>query len=161
MTTTAIDTSSGGETSTGGIVRPATGETLRFRPEVEADFGTVACWALNDVGWQRDPCLFRIWPAGPPESLSNCSLLNQTADSIHVSCLPNHDGGLKQSFQLQALDVSTGTPVMTITSLTPEFSLNSLEPGSTFMLYVYAVNVKGLSPPVIYLIQIFLKMFKF
>ena len=30
-----------------------------------------------------------------------------------------------------------------------EFWLSNLEPGSTFMLYVYAVNVKGLSPPVI------------
>ena len=38
--------------------------TLRIQPEMEADFGTVACWAFNDVGWQQDPCLFRFFPAG-------------------------------------------------------------------------------------------------
>jgi hypothetical protein len=39
-------------------------ETLRFRPELEADFGTLACWAYSDLGWQQDPCLFRFYPAG-------------------------------------------------------------------------------------------------
>ena len=79
----------------------STGPTLRFRPEVEVDFGTVACWAVNDVGRQRQPCLFRISAAGPPDSLTDCSLLNQTADSIHVACQPSSDGGSKQTFQLQ------------------------------------------------------------
>ena len=39
-------------------------ETLRFRPELEADFGTIACWAYSELGWQQDPCLFRFFPAG-------------------------------------------------------------------------------------------------
>lgn len=30
----------------------------------DADLGWLACWASNDVGNQRDPCLFRIMPAG-------------------------------------------------------------------------------------------------
>lgn len=125
-------------------------EILRFRPELEADFGTLACWAYSDLGWQQDPCLFRFFPAGPPESLSNCSVLNQTADSIQVSCSPNDDGGLKQTFQLQAMDVMTGQPQLTLQSDTvAEFWLTDLEPGSTFMLYLYAVNVKGLSQPVV------------
>ncbi|EFX89926.1 hypothetical protein DAPPUDRAFT_20705, partial [Daphnia pulex] len=125
-------------------------ETLRFRPELEADFGTLACWAYSDLGWQQDPCLFRFYPAGPPESLSNCSVLNQTADSIQVSCSSNDDGGLKQTFQLQAMDVMTGQPQLTLQSdSVAEFWLTDLEPGSTFMLYLYAVNVKGLSQPVV------------
>ena len=30
-----------------------------------------------------------------------------------------------------------------------DFVRNNLEPGTTFILYVYAVNIKGLSAPVI------------
>lgn len=46
------------------IAAPPNAETLQFRPEMEAEFGTVACWASNDVGRQREPCLFRFYPAG-------------------------------------------------------------------------------------------------
>jgi hypothetical protein len=60
------------------------------------------------------------------------------------------DGGLKQTFQLQAMDVMTGQPQLTLQSdSVAEFWLTDLEPGSTFMLYLYAVNVKGLSQPVV------------
>ena len=93
---------------------------------------------------------WRICIAGPPESLSECNLLNQTADSLHVACRSNDDGGLKQTFQLQALDVSSGLSLVTLHSDTaPEFRLSNLEPGSTFMLYLYAVNAKGSSAPVV------------
>lgn len=30
----------------------------------EEDLGWLACWASNDIGNQREPCLFRIMPAG-------------------------------------------------------------------------------------------------
>lgn len=60
------------------------------------------------------------------------------------------DGGLKQSFQLQAMDVSSGQPLLTLQSdSAPEFWLTELEPGSTFTLYLYAANGKGLSAPVV------------
>ena len=48
-------------------------ETLQFRPDLEVDFGTVACWALNEVGWQKDPCLFRFFPAGIPKKRNRLS----------------------------------------------------------------------------------------
>lgn len=51
-----------------------TSETLRFRPENEADFGTVGCWALNDVGWQKDPCIFNISPAGTKKQSQLCTI---------------------------------------------------------------------------------------
>lgn len=86
---------------------------------------------------------------GPPESLSNCSLLNQSADSLHVSCHSNDDGGLDQTFQLQVMDVSLQQPLVTLQSNRPEFFLSNLEAGSTFMLYLYAMNTKGSSHPVV------------
>lgn len=30
----------------------------------DEDLGWLACWASNDIGNQREPCLFRIMPAG-------------------------------------------------------------------------------------------------
>lgn len=48
------------------------------------------------------------------------------------------------------MDVTTGQPQLTLQSdSVAEFWLTELEPGSTFMLYLYAVNVKGLSLPVV------------
>ena len=48
------------------------------------------------------------------------------------------------------MDVTTGQPQLTLQSdSAAEFWLSDLEPGSTFMLYLYAVNVKGLSLPVV------------
>jgi hypothetical protein len=75
--------------------------------------------------------------------------LNVETDILY--CLfPTDDGGLKQTFQLQAMDVMTGQPQLTLQSdSVAEFWLTDLEPGSTFMLYLYAVNVKGLSQPVV------------
>lgn len=44
----------------------------------------------------------------------------------------------------------TGLPQLTLQSeLAPEFWLTDLEPGSTFTLYLYAANAKGLSAPVV------------
>ena len=57
---------------------------------------------------------------------------------------------MKQSFQLQAMDVATGQPQLTLqTESSAEFWLTELEPGSTFTLYLYAANAKGLSAPVV------------
>ena len=73
----------------------------------------------------------------------------QTSSTLFIDGISD-DGGLKQTFQLQAMDVMTGQPQLTLQSdAAPEFWLTDLEPGSTFMLYLYAVNVKGLSQPVI------------
>ena len=56
----SLATSSSNPISNNGL---HTAETLHFRPELD-DFGTVACWAVNDVGHQQEPCLFRFFPAG-------------------------------------------------------------------------------------------------
>lgn len=39
--------------------------------------------------------------AGKPHAPRNCSLWNQTADSVEVSCVAAFDGGLPQRFLLE------------------------------------------------------------
>lgn len=36
------------------------GPRLNYTPATEMDYGTVACWASNQVGKQRTPCLFQV-----------------------------------------------------------------------------------------------------
>ena len=33
----------------------------------EMDFGSILCWARNDIGRQEEPCIFHLLPAGKPE----------------------------------------------------------------------------------------------
>lgn len=51
------------------------------------DFGTIMCWADNNVGQQREPCVFHLIAAGKPEMPANCTIFNQTSDSLEVYCM--------------------------------------------------------------------------
>lgn len=51
------------------------------------DFGTIMCWADNNVGQQKEPCVFHLIAAGKPEAPTNCTVVNQTSDSLEVYCL--------------------------------------------------------------------------
>lgn len=35
-----------------------------YRPTNEADYGTLLCWGKNEIGMQKEPCVFYINPAG-------------------------------------------------------------------------------------------------
>ena len=38
------------------------------------------------VGQQKEPCVFHLIAAGKPEMPYNCSLVNQTSESLEVDC---------------------------------------------------------------------------
>ena len=40
------------------------GEGEENLPAAVESFGTVFCWAQNRVGWQKEPCVFSVKPAG-------------------------------------------------------------------------------------------------
>lgn len=94
--------------------------------------------------------------AGHPDTPRNCSLLNQTIDSLYVECIEGFDGGLPQKFTIQVdRDSGTGstsskpsTTVYNQTSKVPSFSVGNLEPGTTYDVYIYASNSKGRSESV-------------
>lgn len=62
------------------------GRTKTTKKKQEMDFGTIMCWADNVVGQQKEPCVFHLIAAGKPDSPYNCSLVNQTSDSLEVDC---------------------------------------------------------------------------
>ncbi|KAI8425441.1 hypothetical protein MSG28_007186 [Choristoneura fumiferana] len=131
-------------------------------PDTGEDLGWLACWASNDVGNQREPCLFRIMPAALPEPPINCEL-----DNSLLRCEPGHDGGLPQHFLLEVLEVRPTEPVEhnEIATLNdqgtsgrgpteavyrasndaPQFSLDNLSPGR-YTLLVYSETPRGRSP---------------
>lgn len=61
----------------------------------ELDFGTIMCWADNAVGQQKEPCVFHLIAAGKPDAPFNCSLVNQTSDSLEVDC---SEGECRQNY---------------------------------------------------------------
>lgn len=39
----------------------------KFVPVTELDYGSLSCWAKNELGAQHEPCVYRIIPAGKYE----------------------------------------------------------------------------------------------
>lgn len=89
-------------TTVGGLTElPVNDEVksaLEFKPQSENDYGSVSCWGLNAIGLQSEPCVFQVVPAGKPEPLTNCTVVNQTQYSFQVSCVEGYDGGYPQDF---------------------------------------------------------------
>ncbi|XP_046401972.1 nephrin-like isoform X2 [Ischnura elegans] len=119
-----------------------------YTPMTELDYGTLLCWGRNELGHQRHPCVFHIIPAGRPDPVHNCSILNQTAESLHVECTEGFDGGLPQHFVMEVFDTQTHALVSNVTNRTPVFTVGGLESGLGFVISVYAANGKGRSDAV-------------
>lgn len=82
---------------------------------------------------------------GKPDPLSNCSIFNQTAESLHVECIEGFDGGLRQDFIMEVYDTQTRKLVSNVTSRSPVFIVGGLESGLGFDIGLYAANRKGKS----------------
>lgn len=118
-----------------------------YTPHTEFDYGTIYCWGRNTVGIQTQPCVYSIVAAGAPDPVRNCSVFNITEDSIRVDCDEGYDGGLKQHFLLEIYDTTERSSSLraNITSTTPNFHLNQLQPAHTYLFVIYASNAKGRS----------------
>ncbi|KAB0805653.1 hypothetical protein PPYR_02623 [Photinus pyralis] len=119
--------------------------TASYQPMTERDYGTLLCSGSNEIGDQREPCVFYINPAGKPDSLSNCTIQNQTVESLHVECIEGFDGGLHQEFIMELYDTLTRKLVNNVTSKIPTFTVSGLESGLEFQIGLYAINKKGKS----------------
>jgi len=126
-----------------------THSVLRYKPESDNDFGYLYCWAENVLGRMELPCAFQLIPAGPPEAPTNCSVVNQTTDSLVVECLPSFDGGLKQFFGLEVTDLQSGALTANFTDTLPEFQVSGLNSGRGLKITIYAANANGRSPNIV------------
>lgn len=116
-----------------------------YVPRTEFDYGTLFCWGKNNVGAQIEPCVFTVIPAGPPDPVKNCTLINQTEDSIRVDCVEGYDGGLLQHFVMEVRDTAIHRLRSNITNNWPSFTSRGLPPGTNFLIVIFAANAKGKS----------------
>ncbi|KFM76402.1 hypothetical protein X975_12672, partial [Stegodyphus mimosarum] len=91
--------------------------------------------------------MFSIVPAGPPEALQNCTLVNHTENSIQVECIEGYNGGLPQLFTIEVYDVEMGKLRSNVTLGQPAFIIQGLPSSTALHLVLYASNGKGRSPP--------------
>uniref|UniRef100_A0A1I8PYM0 Ig-like domain-containing protein n=1 Tax=Stomoxys calcitrans TaxID=35570 RepID=A0A1I8PYM0_STOCA len=133
---------------------------LKYTPVTDQDYGTLSCWASNEVGTQSQPCLFQVVLAALPNAVGNCTIFNRTELSVDIQCVPGYDGGLPQIFVLEMFSTRTGITRFNITNPEePQFSLENLDTLTSIMtqennslkLRIYAFNQKGRSAS--YLIQ--------
>ncbi|GLV36591.1 sidestep VIII [Carabus blaptoides fortunei] len=127
------------------IATDRTRSIAAYTPMTELDYGTMLCWGKNEIGVQKDPCVYFVNPAGKPDSLQNCTILNQTAESLNVECIDGFDGGLPQEFVMEVYDTQTKKLVSNVTSRIPMFTVGGLESGLGFDIGLYAANKKGRS----------------
>ena len=65
--------------------------------------------------------------AGPPDAPTNCSVMNQTTDSLEVECLPGFNGGMDQDFVLEVADLHSKAVLANATDKQPEFTVSILQ----------------------------------
>lgn len=96
-----------------------------------------------------DPCVFHIIAAGKPDPPVNCTILNQTSESLLVDCIEGFDGGQPQHFWLEVYDQQTGVLQANVSAVFPVLSVDGLESGKILKMMVYAANAKGRSEGVL------------
>nr|XP_053651477.1 uncharacterized protein LOC128701632 [Cherax quadricarinatus] len=120
--------------------------SLSYVARTELDYGTLLCWGSNTLGRQKKPCAYKVVAAGKPNPPENCTLTNQTRETLKVHCLPGYDGGLVQKFIIEVHEAESKRLLLNITeNSAPEFSVRGLEPGTSYVMHVYAANERGSS----------------
>ncbi|CAB0029229.1 unnamed protein product [Trichogramma brassicae] len=107
--------------------------------ETEQDYGTFSCWASNEIGQSKQPCVYHVPEPMKPEALQNCTARNQSGAWIRISCYEGADGGLPH-FVASVDELSWESD-------TPEWRLELRKPSSRVVLF--AVNARGTSEPVV------------
>ncbi|VEN53707.1 unnamed protein product [Callosobruchus maculatus] len=106
---------------------------------------------VSPANWRRtrprcSSCGSSTTPPSKPDPPSNCTILNQTSDSLSLECSEGFDGGLRQQFVMEVFDAASGRLVGNVTSRQPAFGVGGLDAGAGFKINVYAANRKGRSP---------------
>ncbi|CAL4104704.1 unnamed protein product, partial [Meganyctiphanes norvegica] len=129
--------------------------TLKYTPQSHHDFGSLLCWAVNEVGRQSEPCHFQVVPAGEPDPVQNCSVLHNSSvtavGAFMVGCSAGWSGGLTQTFSLEVRHNTNGYILASLRDqVEPNFFVTGLAPGSEYVLAVVAQNTQGTSKPTVF-----------
>ncbi|CAN8013852.1 unnamed protein product, partial [Ixodes persulcatus] len=116
----------------------ASRSVLTFVPLPEELHSTFQCWAKNQVGIQKKPCLFKLVPREEPNRIRECQLLNKTLTSLLIECQRKSDD--HHIFVLELHDVSNNLLVKRVTSPTPRFHISELHPTNYYTILVYTTN---------------------
>ncbi|XP_015911247.1 kin of IRRE-like protein 3 [Parasteatoda tepidariorum] len=123
-----------------------TRSVLTYTPKAMLEFGAILCWGKNSVGEQKEPCVSRIIPAGPPDPVRNCVVANRSRTWLLIDCEAGYNGGLPQKFHLDVYNSEEDALETNITtSDLPLFLVTKLPPGTPFVLIISASNEKGRS----------------
>ena len=121
--------------------------TVDYIPRTPLDYGSLLCWASNEVGAQSQPCVFHLSPARPPASVSLCSVSHEAMTSVRLRCESEDRGREAVTFLLELWRTGDQEDVIrNLTSVTGDWSLDGLEPGQEYGLSVRTRNSAGLSP---------------
>ncbi|GFQ87684.1 fibronectin type-III domain-containing protein, partial [Trichonephila clavata] len=84
-----------------------------------------------------------------PESPHDCLVTNQTLDSLTIECQAGHNGSLPQIFHMEIYNSLVEHMADNLTRLDkPRFKVTDLSPSTSYVLVIYASNVKGRSDSV-------------
>ena len=121
--------------------------TVDYIPRTVLDYGTLLCWAENDIGSQVTPCVFHLVPALPPPPVSGCSFSHHDISSIGVSCVMQSRSSSKNvTFILELWRTEEDdTVVRNLTSTSGNWNLDGLEPGQEYRVTVFTSNIAGVS----------------
>ncbi|XP_069165426.1 uncharacterized protein [Procambarus clarkii] len=124
---------------------------MAYTPKTHHDFGTLLCWAVNEVGPQPKPCVYLVVPAAVPEPVRNCSVWHNAsaAGEVVVSCEAGWSGGLTQTFTLEVRQLKSSGEAGVVVGAQeqqhtkPHFTVTGLAPGTEYQLSVGAWNSQG------------------
>ncbi|KAF2359832.1 CD80-like immunoglobulin C2-set [Trinorchestia longiramus] len=116
---------------------------LRYTPESPSDYGTLYCWATNDIGMQDVPCKFELVAAVFPSPFTNCSASNNDTHNVFIECQGANDNGLPEAFVAEVYDITRDRLLRNISSSSPIFLVDELDPGSGYTIEAYTSNIRG------------------
>ncbi|RZF48181.1 hypothetical protein LSTR_LSTR013805 [Laodelphax striatellus] len=93
--------------------------------------------------------VYKKGPKDSPDPPYNCTLMNQTSDSLEVGCAEGFNGGQRQQFQLEVYQLQTNLLLENKTSSLPSFVVGNLAPGQLLKMIIYATNSKGRSDQIL------------
>jgi len=123
--------------------------TVDYIPRTPLDYGSLLCWASNEVGAQSQPCVFHLSPARPPAPVSLCSVSHEFMTSVRLRCESESEDTDREAvtFLMEVWRIGGEEHKMrNLTSVTGDWSLDGLEPGQEYGLSVRTRNSAGISP---------------